>query len=219
MPSQCLPLAVFLLPVQGPWPFEFPFVADGHRGRFAAAANRADGVIRLPGRRHEAVEKPSEIFAGAGFERGPQVFGCGMFEFPGIEVGLHAPVKPLGAETVTQVIESGGRFFVDHRTVVDGAEVVGVALHRLVNGHPGAQEIGEHLPALVRFPNKVEALHEWRGAVFKTGQPELIAVFLYEVPSFVEGVDALVHPRVGAFVASEDAVKPVVAHLVDDNGL
>ena len=142
-----------------------------------------------------------------------------MLEFPGIKVGLHAPVKPLGAEAVAQVIEGGGGFFVDHGAVVDGAEVVGVALHRLVNGHPGAQEIGEYIPALVGFPDQVEALHERRGAFFKPGQPELIAVFLDEVPGLVEGVDALVHPRVGAFVAAEDAVKPVVPHLVDDHSL
>ena len=39
VPPYGLPLAVFSLPVQRPRPFEFPFVSDGHRGRFAAAAN------------------------------------------------------------------------------------------------------------------------------------------------------------------------------------
>ena len=39
VPAKGLPLTVFALAVQRPGPFEFSFVADGHRGRFAAAAN------------------------------------------------------------------------------------------------------------------------------------------------------------------------------------
>ena len=94
-----------------------------------------------------------------------------------------------------------------------------MALHRLIDGHTCTEKICEDISAFVGFSDQIKTLHERRGPVFKTSQSELVSVFLDEVPGFIERINALVHPCVGAFVAAEDAVKPVVANLVDDDGL
>ena len=141
-----------------------------------------------------------------------------MAEFPRVEVELHRRVKALGAQVRLKHRKRGRRFLVDDGAVVQRRQAVAVALDGLIGAKSRREQVAQLVDPLVLEVVDIKTLGEIV-VPHEEIQAFVLPVLRQDVARFVERVDAFVHPCIFTLVAAQDAVKPVVAHLVDDDRL
>ena len=136
-----------------------------------------------------------------------------MLELPLLEVGVQALVHGVLTEVGHQVVHHQGGLHVDRGAVVDRGEGCGGLFDGLIKVAARVEAITELvLQAMSIAQASCDLPEEGNAQVETTGR-----IARTHVAQFHEAVHAFIHPRMIALVAAEDAVEPVVAHLMRDH--
>ena len=165
----------------------------------------------------QIAEEPTEVFAGAGFKASADVIRGGMLEAPLGVIVFHGLVEKLLTQVVLEVAQCSSCFFVHDGAVVDRRKVVGMALHGLCFLQTITQQGGDFIGRGVAVLAGADQFADVVGQDTRA-KTQAIAVLFNEVARFVVRVEAFIEPRVLAFVASQNAVEPVVSDFVNNHG-
>jgi len=182
--------------------------AVAHRQGTAVGRYALDGVVLLFGRLQETLKQPAQLGTSGFFEHRLHIRWLRMPKQPVAVVGLHGAVERILSPEPLQLPQPQGGHAVGAGPVVVFPELPRRRVRRLVQVLAAVVAVRQFILAGGRI-----ALEECRQ------QAAFGAVAGAVVPVVVVGIEPLVEPGMIALVGGQHAVKPVVAHLVGDDGV